>query len=115
MEFKKITDRYEGALDPWMSSLWKMLYQKNHSLLPNAATPDAILIYQPKIQIIYHDTEEGLPSVATKTGFKLFTFSNYVSVVYFSLFNVSIDLVFSMLFLFHILTKNMYMIYLKEC
>ncbi|KAH6797092.1 Flavodoxin family protein [Perilla frutescens var. hirtella] len=57
---------YEGALDPWMSSLWDMLYQRNHKLLPNAATPDATLIDQPKIQVIYHDIEE-LPPVTTNT------------------------------------------------
>lgn len=60
---------YEGALDPWMSSLWHMLYQRNHRLLPNVATPDAILIDQPKIQVIYHDIEDGLPPVATNTDF----------------------------------------------
>ncbi|KAG8373724.1 hypothetical protein BUALT_Bualt11G0054500 [Buddleja alternifolia] len=28
---------YEGALDPWMSALWNMLYQKNCKLLPHGS------------------------------------------------------------------------------
>lgn len=70
----KIVDRYEGALDPWMSALWNMLYQKNHRLLPNGpdiVTLDATLIDQPKIRIINHDAEEGLPPLSTTTGYFL--------------------------------------------
>lgn len=63
-----IIDRYEGALDPWMSSLWNILYQRNQKLIPNAATPETTLMDQPKLQVIYHDTEEGLPPMATSTG-----------------------------------------------
>lgn len=55
--------RYEGALDPWMSSLWNTLYLKYPKLLPKG--PDAIanmnLMDQPKFQIIYHDID-GLDS-----------------------------------------------------
>lgn len=64
----KIINRYEGALDPWMSSLWNILYLRDSRLLPNAITPDATFIDQPKVQVIYHDTYEGLPPVATSTG-----------------------------------------------
>lgn len=63
-----IIDRYEGALDPWMSSLWNILYQRNHRLIPNAATPETSSIDQPKVQVIYHDSEEMHPPVATSTG-----------------------------------------------
>ncbi|KAL9148296.1 hypothetical protein ABFS82_12G032800 [Erythranthe guttata] len=64
---------YEGALDPWMSALWNMLYEKNHNLLPNGpnfVAPDATLIDQPKIQIIYHDAEEAVPPLSTSTDLK---------------------------------------------
>ncbi|KAL8034502.1 hypothetical protein ABFX02_12G032900 [Erythranthe guttata] len=64
---------YEGALDPWMSALWNMLYEKNHNLLPNGpnfVAPDATLIDQPKIQIIYHDAEEAVPPLSTTTDLK---------------------------------------------
>ncbi|KAL8549777.1 hypothetical protein ACS0TY_008566 [Phlomoides rotata] len=64
---------YEGALDPWVSALWNMLYQQNHELLPKGAdfvTPDAPLLDQPKIQITYHDAEEGEPPLSTTTDFK---------------------------------------------
>ncbi|KAL1566586.1 multidrug-resistance type transporter [Salvia divinorum] len=60
---------YEGALDPWMSSLWSILYQRNPRLLPNAITPDDTLMDQPKVQVIYHDTEEGLSPMTTSTDF----------------------------------------------
>ncbi|KAI3462527.1 hypothetical protein Pfo_019190 [Paulownia fortunei] len=64
---------YEGALDPWMSALWNMLYQKNHKLLPNGpdfVTPDATLIDQPRVQIICHDAEKGVPPLSTTTDLK---------------------------------------------
>ncbi|KAL2250757.1 UNVERIFIED_CONTAM: NADPH-dependent diflavin oxidoreductase 1 [Sesamum indicum] len=64
---------HEGALDPWMSALWNMLYQKNHKLLPNGpdfVTPDATFLDQPKIQIIYHDVEEGIPPLSSAKELK---------------------------------------------
>lgn len=64
---------YEGALDPWMSSLWKMLYQKNPKLLPNGPdflTSDATSIDLPKIQIICHDVDEGKPQLSTSSDLK---------------------------------------------
>ncbi|KAK6152888.1 hypothetical protein DH2020_012527 [Rehmannia glutinosa] len=64
---------YEGALDPWMSALWNMLYLKNHKLLPNGSefvAPDATLIDQPRVRIIYHDAEEGVPPLSTSTDLK---------------------------------------------
>ncbi|KAL7131825.1 hypothetical protein ABFS83_12G031400 [Erythranthe nasuta] len=64
---------YEGALDPWMSALWKMVYEKNHNLLPNGpnfVAPESTLIDQPKIQIIYHGAEEAVPPLSTTTDLK---------------------------------------------
>ncbi|GLT34031.1 hypothetical protein SLA2020_085770 [Shorea laevis] len=52
---------YEGALDPWMLSLWGMLYQINPKFFPKGpdfSNPDAKLIDQPKFQITYHNIEE---------------------------------------------------------
>lgn len=50
---------YEGALDPWMSSLWKALYQLNPKMFPEGVdlVPDMKLLDQPKLQIVYHDDE----------------------------------------------------------
>lgn len=53
--------RYEGALDPWLSSLWNMLYQLNPSIFPKGpdfVTPDENLVDLPKVRIMYHDVEE---------------------------------------------------------
>ncbi|EEF31396.1 NADPH fad oxidoreductase, putative [Ricinus communis] len=51
---------YEGALDPWMSSLWHALYLINPKFLPNGpdyVTPESMLIDQPKVTIRYHRTD----------------------------------------------------------
>lgn len=53
--------RYEGALDPWMSSLWNMLYQINPKFFPNGpdfVISDTKLINQPKFQITYHEIDK---------------------------------------------------------
>lgn len=55
---------YEGALDPWMSSLWNTLYQYNPALLPrgpNFTIANANLMDQPKFIITYHEAD-GLHS-----------------------------------------------------
>ncbi|KZV53872.1 NADPH-dependent diflavin oxidoreductase 1-like [Dorcoceras hygrometricum] len=60
---------YEGALDPWMSSLWNILYQMNPKLLPNGPVffnPDAALI-EPRAQILYHYTNGGEPPLPNAT------------------------------------------------
>ncbi|XP_019189066.1 PREDICTED: NADPH-dependent diflavin oxidoreductase 1 isoform X2 [Ipomoea nil] len=49
---------YEGALDPWMSSLWNVLHQNNPMLFPNGPEYETLnieLLDQPKIKITYHD------------------------------------------------------------
>ncbi|KAL2551812.1 NADPH-dependent diflavin oxidoreductase 1 [Forsythia ovata] len=64
---------YEGDLDPWMSSLWNMLYQKNPKLLPKGpdfVTSEVTSIDQPKIQIIYHDVDEEQPQLSTSMDLK---------------------------------------------
>lgn len=63
--------RYEGALDPWMSALWKIMYEKNHELLPKGPDfeiADATLIDQPRVQIMYHQGNGGVPPRSTTTG-----------------------------------------------
>ncbi|GAV75656.1 NAD_binding_1 domain-containing protein/Flavodoxin_1 domain-containing protein/FAD_binding_1 domain-containing protein [Cephalotus follicularis] len=66
---------YEGALDPWMSSLWKMLYQMNPKFLPNGPDffiPDMNLIDQPKVQITYHDVHKVYSELSTASSMKSF-------------------------------------------
>ncbi|KAL8091377.1 NADPH-dependent diflavin oxidoreductase 1-like isoform X1 [Apium graveolens] len=53
---------YEGALDPWMSSLWNTLYKYNPDLLPRGPNfTIANLMDQPKFVITYHEAD-GLHS-----------------------------------------------------
>ncbi|KAA8547811.1 hypothetical protein F0562_004240 [Nyssa sinensis] len=64
---------YEGALDPWMSSLWKMLYLKNPKFFPKGpdfVVPEMKLMDQPKIQITYHDVEKVHTQFSTTTDLK---------------------------------------------
>ncbi|XP_004489118.1 NADPH-dependent diflavin oxidoreductase 1 isoform X1 [Cicer arietinum] len=51
---------YEGTLDPWMSSLWRMLNMTKPEFLPNGPDvliQDTVLIDQPKVQVTYHNIE----------------------------------------------------------
>ncbi|KAK4279830.1 hypothetical protein QN277_011542 [Acacia crassicarpa] len=51
---------YEGALDPWTLSLWKMLSVIKPEFFPNGADvmiPNETLIDQPKVQITYHNND----------------------------------------------------------
>lgn len=53
---------YEGALDPWMSLLWRSLYQINPELFPQGLdfiVPDTELMGQPKVIITYHATNQA--------------------------------------------------------
>lgn len=54
---------YEGALDPWMSSLWNSLYHYNPKLLPKGpdVTGNVTLVDQLKAQVTYHEID-GLHS-----------------------------------------------------
>lgn len=50
-------DRYEGALDPWMTSLWNMLNNINPKFFlngPDYVIPSKQSIGQPKFQVQYH-------------------------------------------------------------
>ncbi|XP_052195718.1 NADPH-dependent diflavin oxidoreductase 1 isoform X2 [Diospyros lotus] len=64
---------YEGALDPWMSSLWNVLYQKNPKLFPEG--PDVAIrdmtLDQPKIQISYHDVAEVFSQFSNNADLKM--------------------------------------------
>ncbi|PWA66123.1 NADPH-dependent diflavin oxidoreductase 1 [Artemisia annua] len=52
---------YEGALDPWMSSLWSVLYNENRQLFPKGldiSASDTRMLDQPKLHITYLDLDE---------------------------------------------------------
>lgn len=82
--------RYEGALDPWMSSLWIMLYQINPKFFPNGpdfVISDATLIDRPKFQITYLETDKVDLQSSSATGnsvvwlfifFLAFTITNWL-------------------------------------
>ncbi|KAJ4700667.1 NADPH-dependent diflavin oxidoreductase 1 [Melia azedarach] len=53
---------YEGALDPWMQSLWRRLHQISPSLFPQGpdfVIPDMKFIDRPKVHITYHNIGNG--------------------------------------------------------
>ncbi|GAA0176135.1 oxidoreductase [Lithospermum erythrorhizon] len=60
---------YEGALDPWLSALWNVVYELSPSLFPNGLKldyNDISFIDQPKVEVVYHDVVEESYST-TKT------------------------------------------------
>ncbi|KAJ6364908.1 hypothetical protein OIU76_029813 [Salix suchowensis] len=62
---------YEGALDPWMSSLWIMLYQINPKFFPNGpdfVISDTTLIDRPKFQVTYLETDKVDLQSSSATG-----------------------------------------------
>ncbi|EPS67176.1 hypothetical protein M569_07599, partial [Genlisea aurea] len=64
---------YEGALDPWMASLWNALYEANRELLPSplySVARESSLTDQPRIQITYHDAEDSATSLSTADDVK---------------------------------------------
>lgn len=64
---------YEGALDPWMSSLWRVLSVIKPEFFPNGADimiPDETLIDQPKVQITYHNTDNVEFQISTASDLK---------------------------------------------
>ena len=63
--------RYEGALDPWMSSLWNTLSKMNPKFFPNGIDfliQDVHLIDPPKVQITYHDVDKVHSHFSTDSG-----------------------------------------------
>lgn len=64
-------DRYEAALDPWMSSLWSILNKINPKFFPQGpylAISDMKLIDQPKVQITYHGDDNVDSQFPTNPG-----------------------------------------------
>ncbi|KDP32944.1 hypothetical protein JCGZ_12975 [Jatropha curcas] len=62
---------YEGALDPWMSTLWHKLYEINPKFFPNGpdfVIPVSKLIDQPKVQITYHETDKVDSQLSSAAG-----------------------------------------------
>lgn len=52
---------YEGALDPWLSSLWSFLSRTNPIILPRGMgvlDPAMEILDCPKFQVIYHDGDK---------------------------------------------------------
>ncbi|KAJ1285261.1 hypothetical protein BS78_03G266700 [Paspalum vaginatum] len=52
---------YEGALDPWLLSLWKSLNETDLSLLPRISDindPNLNILGNPKVHIIYYSSNE---------------------------------------------------------
>ncbi|CAH1436505.1 unnamed protein product [Lactuca virosa] len=65
---------YEGSLDPWMSSLWTMLYNKNPKFFPkglNIFVSDMKIIGQPKVEITYLDSNAVHSQPSTQIDLKL--------------------------------------------
>ncbi|KAM1358381.1 hypothetical protein ACFX2F_045481 [Malus domestica] len=61
---------YEAALDPWMASLWNMLYKIDPNYFPNG--PDFFIPYEnfmakPKVRILYHDIDKVDSQVSSKS------------------------------------------------
>jgi len=78
--FSFICHRYEGALDPWMSSLWSSLYQINPELFPKGLdfiVSDTELMGQPKVIITYHATNQAHLLLSDTSG-DLFSLLNFV-------------------------------------
>ncbi|EEE55343.1 hypothetical protein OsJ_03361 [Oryza sativa Japonica Group] len=53
---------YEGALDPWLLSLWESLNQTTPSLLPrmyDIINPDLSVLGDAKVEVIYHSSDEA--------------------------------------------------------
>lgn len=53
--------RYEGALDPWLLSMWKSLNEINPSLLPRVSDindPNLSFLGDPKVHVIYYSSNE---------------------------------------------------------
>lgn len=64
--------RYEGALDPWLLSLWKSLNQTNPSLLPRISDiihPNLSILGDAKVEVIYYSSDEA-PQDSNMSGMK---------------------------------------------
>ncbi|KAI3667033.1 hypothetical protein L6452_42075 [Arctium lappa] len=64
---------YEGALDPWMLSLWTMLYNENPQLFPKGLdifVSDVKTLDQPKLDITYLDSDGGYSQSSAQIDLK---------------------------------------------
>ncbi|KAI5684271.1 hypothetical protein M9H77_05499 [Catharanthus roseus] len=64
---------YDGALDPWISTLWNAIYQKHPRLFPNGPdilTSGASMLDQPKVRITYHSINDGTFECSSAADFK---------------------------------------------
>lgn len=64
-------ERYEGALDPWMSSFLNTLYEKNPKLFPKGpdfVIPDMDFMDRPKIEIVHHDADKVVSHYSNDAG-----------------------------------------------
>jgi len=61
---------YEASLDPWMSSLWRILNMIKPQLLSNGpdVIQDTVLIDQPKVQITYNNSENDESRFSSTSG-----------------------------------------------
>ncbi|KAF9604811.1 hypothetical protein IFM89_010352 [Coptis chinensis] len=62
---------YEGALDPWLSSLWRILNQMSPRVfvrgIADVDSATEILVH-PKFQVIYHEADNLLPNSSSASG-----------------------------------------------
>ncbi|KAI3712928.1 hypothetical protein L1987_71498 [Smallanthus sonchifolius] len=66
---------YEGALDPWMSSLWTTLYNENPLFFPKGLDISASgikMLHPPKVDITYLDSHEVHPQSSAEIDLKSF-------------------------------------------
>ncbi|KAI3813494.1 hypothetical protein L1987_18219 [Smallanthus sonchifolius] len=66
---------YEGALDPWMSSLWTTLYNENSLFFPKGldiSASDIKMLHSPKVDITYLDSHEVHPQSSAEIDLKSF-------------------------------------------
>lgn len=62
---------YEASLDPWLSSLWRMLNMVKPEFLPNGpdvVIQDTVLIDQPKVRITYHNIANDESHFSSASG-----------------------------------------------
>lgn len=69
------TIRYEGALDPWLLSMWKSLNETNPSLLPRVSDindPNLNILGDSKVHVIYYSSNE-VPQDSVLSGMNEWT------------------------------------------
>lgn len=67
-----------------MSTLWKALYQKDPKLFPKGPecmTSNTSLMDQPKVQITYHDVDEGALQFSSIPG-NLLNWTSAINIIF---------------------------------